>query len=54
MTEKQAADYAAEQASKGFTTKTLPGTSNFVVFPGEEDLLRILERNGVPIQSLLD
>jgi len=30
------------------------GTSNFVVFPGEEDLLRILERNGVPIQSLLD
>jgi hypothetical protein len=30
------------------------GTSNFVVFPGEEELLRILERNGVPIQSLLD
>ena len=30
------------------------GTSNFVVFPGEEELLRILERNGVPITSLLD
>lgn len=30
------------------------GTSNFVVFPKEEELLRILERNGVPIQSLLD
>lgn len=30
------------------------GTSNFVIFPGEEELLRILERNGVPITSLLD
>lgn len=26
------------------------GTSNFVVFPGEEGLLTILERNGVPIR----
>jgi hypothetical protein len=25
------------------------GTSNYVVFPGEENALRILERNGVPI-----
>ena len=25
------------------------GTSNYVVFPGNENLLRILERNGVPI-----
>jgi len=25
------------------------GTSNYVVFPGEENMLRILERNGVPI-----
>lgn len=25
------------------------GTSNFVVFPGEEEWLKILERNGVPI-----
>ena len=39
-----------DQGSRG----TGQGTSNFVVFPGEEDLLRILERNGVPIQSLLD
>ncbi len=29
------------------------GTSNFVVFPGNEDLLRILERNNTPI-GLLD
>jgi hypothetical protein len=26
------------------------GTSNYVVFPGNEDLLTILERNGVPIK----
>ena len=26
------------------------GTSNFVVFPGEESLLSILERNGVPVK----
>lgn len=26
------------------------GTSNFVVFPGEESLLTILERNGVPVR----
>jgi hypothetical protein len=44
MTEKQALDYAAEQAEKGFTTQMIPGTSNFVVFPGEEDALTILER----------
>lgn len=25
------------------------GTSNFVVFPGNENLLRILERNGIPL-----
>jgi hypothetical protein len=25
------------------------GTSNFVVFPGQENILRILERNGVPL-----
>ena len=26
------------------------GTSNYVVFPGNEDLLRILERNGQPLK----
>lgn len=26
------------------------GSSNFVVFPGQEDILKILERNGVPIK----
>ena len=26
------------------------GTSNFVIFPGQEDILTILERNGVPIK----
>ena len=25
------------------------GTRNYVVFPGEESLLKILERNGVPL-----
>lgn len=46
MTEKQARDYAAEQMEKGFGTNIIPGTSNFVVFPGEEDLLRILNVEG--------
>lgn len=26
------------------------GTSNYVVFPGNEDLLKILERNGIPVR----
>jgi hypothetical protein len=26
------------------------GTSNYVVFPGEEGLLKILERNGAPLK----
>lgn len=46
MTERQAQDYAAEQIEKGFGTEIIPGTSNFVVFPGNEDLLTILRRNG--------
>lgn len=46
MTELQAKEYAAEQVKKGFETKMVPGTSNFVIFPGEEDLLTILRRNG--------
>ena len=46
MTEQQAKDYATEQIGKGFGTNILPGTSNFVVFPGEEDLLRILNVEG--------
>jgi hypothetical protein len=29
------------------------GTSNFVVFPGNEDILKILERNGQPVGGLL-
>lgn len=29
-------------------------SQNFVVFPGNEDLLKIMERNGVPMTSLLD
>ena len=28
------------------------GTSNYVVFPGEENALTILERNGQPMSSL--
>lgn len=33
----------------GGSRGTGQGTSNFVIFPGNEDLLTILERNGVPI-----
>lgn len=33
----------------GSSRGTGQGTSNFVIFPGNEDLLTILERNGVPI-----
>jgi hypothetical protein len=51
MTEQQAKDYAAEQTAKGFGVDLKPGTSNFVVFPGNEDLLRILEVDG---QELLN
>ena len=29
------------------------GTSNYVVFPGEESALRILERNGSPLEKLV-
>jgi hypothetical protein len=53
MTERQAQDYIKEQAKKGFGTEMLPGTSNFVVFPGMEDMLRIEQINEQPINSLL-
>jgi hypothetical protein len=29
------------------------GTSNYVVFPGNEDILKILERNGMPLPPLI-
>ena len=45
MTEQQAKDYAAEQVQKGFQPEIIPGTSNFVVFPGNENLLNIKKRN---------
>lgn len=46
MTEKQAKDYSADQIAKGFGVKNIPTTKNFVVFPGEEKSMTILERNG--------
>lgn len=46
MTEQQAKDYAKEQVEKGFGIQEIPGTRNFVIFPGEEKSMRILERNG--------
>jgi hypothetical protein len=49
MTEQQARDYAAEQAQKGFQSEIIPGTSNFVVFPGNENLLNIKKRNDDPL-----
>jgi hypothetical protein len=36
----------------GGSRGTGTGTSNFVVFPGEEDILKILERNGQPLGLL--
>ena len=45
MTEQQAKDYAIEQVQKGFQPEIIPGTSNFVVFPGNENLLNIKKRN---------
>lgn len=38
----------------GGSRGTGQGTSNFVVFPGNENLLQILERNGKPLNGLLD
>lgn len=52
-TDKQAKDYSAEQIQKGFETKVDPGTSNYVVFPGNEDMLTILERNNQPLVNAL-
>jgi len=37
----------------GGSRGTGQGTSNFVVFPGNENLLQILERNGQPMNGLL-
>jgi hypothetical protein len=53
MTERQAQDYIKEQAKKGFGTEMLPGTSNFVVFPGMEDTLRIDKINDSPLDLFL-
>lgn len=50
---QQARDYAAESEQAGFTTKINDvGTRNFVIFPGNEDLLRILEINDKPLGLL--
>jgi len=52
-TDKQAKDYSLEQIQKGFETKVDPGTRNYVVFPGNEDMLTILERNNQPLVNAL-
>lgn len=52
MTEKQAKDYAAQQVEKGFGVQEIAGTRNFVVFPGEEKSMTILERNGQSVNAL--
>lgn len=45
-TEEQALNYMKEMKEKGWLdTEMLPGTRNFVVFPGEEKSLAILQRN---------
>jgi hypothetical protein len=42
-------DYIQQKQAEGFGVEVLPGTSNFVVFPKNESLLNILERNDEPI-----
>jgi predicted GNAT family acetyltransferase len=42
-------DYIQQKQAEGFGVEVLPGTSNFVVFPKNESLLNILERNNEPI-----
>jgi predicted GNAT family acetyltransferase len=42
-------DYIQQKQAEGFGVEVLPGTSNFVVFPKNEGLLNILERNDEPI-----
>jgi hypothetical protein len=51
ITEQQAKDYAKEQIEKGFGIQEIPGTRNFVIFPGEEKSIRILERNGETVAN---
>jgi hypothetical protein len=52
---QQARDYASESEQAGFTTKLNDvGTRNFVVFPGNEDLLTIKEMNDQPIKKRLN
>ena len=46
MTEQQAKDYATKQVQKGFGVQEISGTRNFVIFPGEEKSMTILERQG--------
>jgi len=48
-TQKQLDDYVAEKTAEGFGVNRLPQSSNFVVFPGEESKLRIMEVNGKPV-----
>lgn len=48
-TQKQLDDYVAEKTAEGFGVNKLPQSSNFVVFPGEESKLRIMEVNGRPV-----
>ena len=48
--QKEAAEYLKQAGIPGIKyLDEATGTSNFVVFPGEERLLRILERNGQPM-----
>lgn len=47
-TQKQLDDYVAEKTAEGFGVNKLPQSSNFVVFPGAESNLRIMEINGRP------
>jgi hypothetical protein len=47
-TQKQLDDYVAEKTAEGFGVNKLPQSSNFVVFPGEEESIKMLDINGEP------
>ena len=44
-------DYIKQKRAEGFDVEVMPGTSNFVVFPKNEGLLKIEEVNGQPVQG---
>jgi hypothetical protein len=51
-TKNQLDDYTKQKKEEGFGVETFPQTSNFVVFDPTD--VKILERNDIPVEGLLD